>query len=109
MSPSRTASLAIGIPTRIYMLTIFRDFKISKIRPRLGTRTVETSLACQLCLRLCIGVKLRAACHMTRPPLYRVWRDVRLPDEDGMRRGEVRGGGAEGGGASHAFRRTTTT
>ena len=35
---------------------------------------------------------------MTRPPLYHVWRDVRLPNEDGMRRGEVRGGGAEGGG-----------
>ena len=35
--------------THTYTLTIFRDFNISKIRPRrprLGKRTVETSLAC---------------------------------------------------------------
>ena len=31
---------------RPYTLTILRDFKISKIRPRLRARTVETSLAC---------------------------------------------------------------
>ena len=32
--------------THTYTLTIFRDFKISKIRARQEMRTVETSLAC---------------------------------------------------------------
>ena len=59
---------------RTYTLTIFRDFQISKIRARLAEADCRDLTS--LCLRLCIGVKLRAAsfpsiayCVTRAPPL----------------------------------------
>ena len=65
--------------TSTYTLTIFRDFKISKIRRRHVLAPVLSRPHCRLCLRLCIGVKLRAASGPPGfptipavPPLYKV-------------------------------------
>eukprot|EP00964_Phaeocystis_antarctica_P090370 scaffold57808_cov38-Phaeocystis_antarctica.AAC.1 len=68
MSPSRTASLAILVPTRSPF------YEISKSQNPSTSCYAYCRDLTSLCLRLCIGVKLRAAsgpliaCHSTRAP-----------------------------------------
>eukprot|EP00964_Phaeocystis_antarctica_P127329 scaffold90988_cov65-Phaeocystis_antarctica.AAC.2 len=57
MSPSRKASLVILVPTRSPFYEISKSQKSERDTARVLTRPHQSSL----CLRLCIGVKLRAA------------------------------------------------
>eukprot|EP00964_Phaeocystis_antarctica_P087512 scaffold55547_cov46-Phaeocystis_antarctica.AAC.2 len=56
MSPSRTASLAILVPTRSPFRARFQNLKNPSATAEADCRDLTS-----LCLRLCIGVKLRAA------------------------------------------------
>eukprot|EP00964_Phaeocystis_antarctica_P114953 scaffold78907_cov25-Phaeocystis_antarctica.AAC.1 len=56
MSPSRTASLAIIVLTRSPFCARFQNLKNPSATSRADCRDLTS-----LCLRLCIGVKLREA------------------------------------------------